>query len=264
VAFVALTDAETDASKPARQALWKKIKDNFDDHQSRLGALEGGSADILFDHFTRDSRAIGGASHLPSADRFTRVTAGGGTVTLLTTDHICRLAIAASGDIAGLRANMRLKPPQLPKMVMRMKVSSWATTGFEFFAGMGDDTSTAGYGDAFAGNGPDNGVYLEISGSNLIFVAEKGASRTNGTAFGQPSTGTWFEIDIKYLDTDSVECRFDGALKSTFNGPTDFVPDALTHNIYAGAWMAGGASVAAHNYDIDRLRSELGTIVDAA
>ena len=39
--FVALTTAETAAKAAVKQALMRKIKDNFDDHETRVAGVEG-------------------------------------------------------------------------------------------------------------------------------------------------------------------------------------------------------------------------------
>lgn len=39
--FTAITPGEADANSPADATLWGKVKDNFDDHESRVVTLEG-------------------------------------------------------------------------------------------------------------------------------------------------------------------------------------------------------------------------------
>src|SRR6266568_4320970 len=82
--FVALTDVETNAKTFLRQAVGKKFKDNFDNHQGRLTALETSLA--LFDHFNRipvgvsppPYDALGGSATLTeSAYSVWRITANG-------------------------------------------------------------------------------------------------------------------------------------------------------------------------------------------
>jgi len=254
---------QTDADSPLDQALMDAIRLDLGDHETRIAAVEGATSDLLFDHFTRDSRAIGGATHRPSADRFSYREVGGGTVALLTTGHICRVHTGTvNGDVAVLRANMRQTPAQLPRCVIRMQVDTWNATNFDFFVGLADDTSTAGYGDTTIGaGGPDNGVYAELSGGQMQFVVEQGAARTAGTPFTLPSTGAWFEIDITYTDADSVVCKIDGTTKSTFdagNVPTGFVV------MYSGIAFSNNAAATARNYDIDRIRAELLGLADSA
>lgn len=41
MAFSALTTAQIAASEPVKQELWTKVKDNFDDHETRVTTLEG-------------------------------------------------------------------------------------------------------------------------------------------------------------------------------------------------------------------------------
>ena len=40
MAYSALTTGETDADSPADTTLWTKVKDNFDNHENRIGTLE--------------------------------------------------------------------------------------------------------------------------------------------------------------------------------------------------------------------------------
>jgi len=47
MAFVALTNAETAAGEPTKQELFNKIQDNFDDHETRIGVVEGNTSDIV-------------------------------------------------------------------------------------------------------------------------------------------------------------------------------------------------------------------------
>jgi len=232
---------QTDADSPLDQALMDAIRLDLGDHETRIAAVEGATSDLLFDHFTRDSRAIGGATQLPNSDRFSRRAVGSATVSLLTTGHICRLLMSTlNGDLAALRANMRQTPTELPRCVIRMKVDTWNATNFDFFVGLADDTATAGYGDSSIGaGGPDNGVYAELSGGQMQFVVEKATARTAGTPFTLPTIGAWFEIDIAYTDTDSVVCKVDGTTKSSFDAGN--VPTGYTV-MYSGLAMSNSAA----------------------
>lgn len=44
MAFSAITNGQIEAGDPVTQDLFNKVQDNFDDHQSRIVSLEGGSA----------------------------------------------------------------------------------------------------------------------------------------------------------------------------------------------------------------------------
>lgn len=44
MAFTALTNSEIESGDPVSQDLWNKVQDNFDDHETRILSLEGGSS----------------------------------------------------------------------------------------------------------------------------------------------------------------------------------------------------------------------------
>jgi hypothetical protein len=86
MAFLALTDQEIAPDKAVTTDLLKKVKDNFDDHEARIGAGGGGSGGgigvVLNGSFETDSDADG----VP--DNWTRSLYPGGSSAIDTTDTI--------------------------------------------------------------------------------------------------------------------------------------------------------------------------------
>lgn len=44
MAYSAFNSSEIAAGQPVKQELWQKVKDNFDDHETRISSLEAGTA----------------------------------------------------------------------------------------------------------------------------------------------------------------------------------------------------------------------------
>jgi hypothetical protein len=68
MAYSALTDAETNAGEPGTQSLFKKIKDDLIDHESRILTAEGANAQLFPIEFAvegeiNDSAAVDGLLH---------------------------------------------------------------------------------------------------------------------------------------------------------------------------------------------------------
>jgi hypothetical protein len=68
MAYSALTDAETNAGEPGTQSLFKKIKDDLIDHESRIVTAEGANAQLFPIEFEvngeiNDSAIVNGLLH---------------------------------------------------------------------------------------------------------------------------------------------------------------------------------------------------------
>lgn len=259
--FVALTDTETNSTKPIRQALMKKIKDNFDDIQARLLAVE--SSLRMFDHFTWDDSNVDAAPGTPNLNlwRFGVQTGGppDSSAALRTTEHSVRLTATpgASKGAIRMRGVLRLTPPQSPVAVFRFKtIASWADFS-DLVVGMGNDRD-AGHTDLT----PTDGVFLQMSGTSLRFASIKNGAQTSSSTFTRPAADTWMEVEVKYIDSNSVECRFDGDLKETFDGPTDNVPDGFGDIMFPEVQFAVIVGGGTEEMDVDRGDAKLQSIAD--
>ncbi len=47
MAFIAITDELIAGGEPTKQELFNRIQDNFDDHETRIGVVEGNTSDIV-------------------------------------------------------------------------------------------------------------------------------------------------------------------------------------------------------------------------
>ncbi len=253
MARVPFTDAETNLDKPIRSAFGKKIKDNDDDHESRILAVEGIGASAIFDHFDWIDRVSGA----PNIAKWKVLLAQDAAVAI-NADHFVRLSTpSVSADAeARIASLLRFRPDQLP--VYKAKIRNSASANIKFLlVGLGTERT-------ILTQNPSNGIYLrKVTGAdtNTVFVTRKGGSEDVSSAFLIPANGTWYEVEIRYLDSDSVECFLDGTSKAIFNGPADFVPDAHAETMLAevNSVSAFGNSL---DIDVDRIKATNTTVVD--
>ena len=258
---IEITPAEIATNAPAigPGGIGDKLRNNEINHHDRLNALEGSVATRMFDHFDRVESPIAnpyvGAASGPRSD-YWEINDQGGTPThtILQTDHVLRSQCTAATDIARINMKLKLSPTLLPQVTLRMNMDDFDTLD-AFAVGM----LTIGGADA------DDDVILEVSGTTFRFRCRKDGVATSGSTFGNTITqdGNWFEVDIKYTDSDTVECRFDGGNLETFNGPGQNVPSAFGEHMFAG-WLFSPSGAVTRNLDCDRALSVNTTIADAA
>lgn len=200
MAFSAFTLAETAAKALMRQALWRKVKDDFDDHDLRLVRLDSGLR--LSEHF--NMKAPGAlAEILPPL--YELAQSASLTITY-PAFSVLRLTTTAAGVLTGLIYRRPLNfggvtPP------IRLKARVKTVIDVSFHAGL---KNAAGTSDV-------KGVWLErVDASNWRFVSYDTA-RNNGTNFTSVASGTWFEFEIVFTNSPSNQalCYLNGVLKET-------------------------------------------------
>ncbi len=278
--YAEVTDDETNTAAFMRQALGKKFKNNFINHQDRINAIESGA--VFFDHFTsrwhdvdntfaladhswhpgymygdpleaekRDGR---GPTWFFASDQ---ADAAGSRNAVPTESSVARVAMAGgSAPWVTVRPWFTLRYDQIVKpmrCVMRCKMS--ADGRFK----LGITSVTAGISKL----ADQTGVWLErVDASNWRFKArDTGASSVTGP-FTRVASGTWFEIAIEFTDdpSDRAICKLDGVDK-TAGGLTTNLP--LDKDLALTVGLFGDATAPAVNYDFDRVRHSSGGIIDA-
>lgn len=250
MAYDPLTTAETTAGQYIRQALMRKVLGNFDDIEARVSGVEGVDANALIDHFDNTDHGISGTPSLDN-NRWAEAVSSG-TITLNTASHSVALAGTALNQRARIRSKLRHFPGLLPRCKFRLKVLAKAGIN-DLLVGLQDDRAI--------GAVPDDGIYLiATSASTWKFITVKDAAFTDGSTFTAPADDTWFEVEVRYIDGDSVECYFDGSLKSTFD--TTNVPNSNSYPMYAtvhATFLGSGTTVT-----VDRGEARNTVIADEA
>lgn len=76
MAFTALTSGQIASGEPVTTDLWTKTKDNFDDHESRIGTLEIAINTNEYDAIVANPAISGFSTHLTLTTAISAVTAG--------------------------------------------------------------------------------------------------------------------------------------------------------------------------------------------
>lgn len=250
MAYVALTDTETNAGKPIRQALKKKIRDNFIDHESRIVKVENESR--LFEHFNfADS-----GTPITVPTNFTVLgNTGDGDISYPAFSVIRLNHSSGAGIIVQSKRNFRFDAVTLPiKLIVRAK----KLVDVAFFIGMRPYYS----GLLNPGLTDGNGIWLErVDASNWRFVSYNG-SRNNGSNFTKPTDGNWFEVEIEFTNTPSNQalCRVDGVLKETLT--TQLPTTTILHGNFHSA--GSGSTPGTNVMDVDRFDYSVTSQINAA
>lgn len=248
--FQALTTLETAQNKPFQQWLTRKIKDDFDSHQARIGGLDGIARTLSSSHFNRE-------------DFFgykTNVTANG-TVTLPAASHHVR--IFADGDIGlsgGLiRTTLRANPRYLPFCKQRIRLSNWANAAYFAVGMMTDFTNAAGV---------TNGVFFtkDLDQLPVFICVDKGPESklfprvhvTNGDGTASPdmaalTNSQWYEVQIDFITEDIAECRLDGVLIHTFSRDLGDKLPGIVDSLYGVFQWQRLNFASTDNFDLDRM-----------
>ena len=227
---VPFTDNETNEGKVQRRALWKKVFDNDADREFRIDGQEGKSSDLLADHFDWSTEPIGGGGVSVHSSKWSIATEGLASVAILPGEHACRVRAFTSTHLrARLRGNVKIQPTLLPRMKVRTKFNHNVNPIGDFYWGFQSDRPlTTVQGSDFVA------LHRTESFSGLKFeVRKNGGAVTEGNVdIATPVLDTYFTFEIRYIDTDTVQCFFDGALIETFHGPGDTVPDGAGDQMF--------------------------------
>lgn len=272
--FVALTELETDSGKPLRQALLKKVKDDFDNLHERVGAIE--SASGIFDHFNSgwDSSAAA------SVERSWPIMRSIGNTGVEFTAGVPPWIITTDNP-DGIEDSTAIGPNQPPPAYSVRRIRSvntsyaaiqsalelrfdQATLPIIFegrFRNESDNPFRVGMMRRLANFNPSTdgaGVWLErVDATNWRF-ATYNTARNNGVSFARPSTFLWYVVKIEFTDAPSnrVLCSIDGVLKDTISSQ---LPTAIPQR---ASWAAISPS-ATLDIDVDRVKFAAPGLADA-
>lgn len=238
MAFSTLTLAETAAKALIRQALWRKVKDNFDDHEPRLVQLE--KQIRIFDHFNRAAEAT-------TNDKSWGTTpATGGSI--LGRDWL----LHASSNAELGNANAAKPSWSVVRIASPSAAGQWAQAQSALSLQFNEITAPitlearikravdmnfkAGMRGFFTDPTADSkGIWLEkVDASNWRFVSFDTA-RNNGASFAKVAEGNWFKVKIIFESSPSIRalCSVDGVLKETL---TTQLPQTTRMHANFGRW----------------------------
>lgn len=258
--FVELNDAETDSKAFMRQALGKKIKDNFTNLNARVGEIEKQAR--LFDHFIRRPD---GESNLSWG-----LTPASGVVMVIEDWHIRgtlnsdlvamnvvkpdqsvgRFAVQTGSGVRTLTSKHTLQYDQVTLPILfecRMKLSA----DIRFWLGIQIP------GIVTPGDNPS--VFLErVDASNWRFSSWD-TSGNSGSSFTKITSGNWFKVKIEFTDNPSARaiCSLDDVVKETL---TTQLP---TNDVLAAKLIFNGA-IAQGDLDLDLMDFGAVALDDAA
>lgn len=276
--FTALTLPETAYKAGIGQDLWRKVKDDFDNLNGRVGQLETGI--LLVDHFNNP------------AGRFMDAGGVGSLTTRVTIDQRGLWALTRSGG-AGTPDTALPSSPAFSVIRLDADDAS-STTKWSVLLSLqdfvfNDSTRPVAYrcrtkwrgqrankeahniwgfvSDLVPGVSPNSGIWLEMPDtSNFRFVCRDNGSQTNGSNFTRVSADTWFEVYIEFTDDPSnrAKCYVDGVLKETFTTtlPTSrrLMGTIAAYQTHVGG---GGSGSTAFQVDADRCRIAADALSDA-
>jgi hypothetical protein len=262
--FVELTTGETAAKAFIRQALMRKVKDNFTNLNARMTQEEQFLR--LFDHMNFDDgsgrsyQTLVNDETSPSAYGYGRswiyIGDGGrqGRNAAKPSHSVARISVGASGDWGWAFSLLSFSFADAVKPIRwkaRLKISNDGS----LICGMREGPYNE---NAVSQNRP--GIWLErFDSSSWRFACYDGTTKNNGTAFTRVTNGTWFEAEIEFTNSpsDRAICRIDGAERANLqaNLPT-------TQRLLAihGVRGPGGAT----DFDVDRVLFSADGLADAA
>jgi len=224
--FIELTDAETAFKKPIRQALMRKMKDDFTNLNARLKEVEAGTR--IFDHFANGP--VGARSFAAWTIDDTGVPFDNVTDVYAARRGLNWVLLGRQDGASGAHplVSNDVKPDySIARMNSNATFGSsfgtgrwnvaFSTIGFQFdnvvkpiiFRGhfRMQNTDRGIFAGLYAHQVFDHldpskdGVYLQrVDSTDWRFVSEFSGSRTNGSAFTKPGNNTWFDVEIEFTD----------------------------------------------------------------
>lgn len=278
--FATLTLAETAAKAKLRQALFRKIKDNFDNLDGRATVIENDL--LIFDHFLSDDGSgysfqmggdydVAGGAGPPAGwngtwwiDRkgvwmyqgYDGTTRDGTIYNAAKPDpSVARVSAvsASAGRYSNLYGLDRFRFDRITKPLIYTARVKFAT----------DQAFLLGLRDGFKSESltvDRHGIWMErVDSSNWRFVSYDG-TRNNGANFTKVTSGNWFEVKIEFTDTpaDRAFCYVDGVLKQTLTA------NMPTTAYLCWAQLLHGNAGTPGNVDYDRTRLQCLAVLDAA
>jgi hypothetical protein len=277
--FAAFTTPETAYKALLRQAFFRKMKDDFDNLNGRVGQLETGI--LVTDHFNGPAGRFieaGGVGSLSTRVRFDGrgiwallQSGGAGTpdVALPSSPAFSVLRLDADDASTNSRYSILLSLQDFVFNDSTRPVTYRARTKWRGQRANKEAHNVWGLvTDLTPGSSPNSGIWLEMPDtSNFRFVTRDNGSQVNGSNFARTSADTWFEPYIEFTDSPSnrAKCYIDGVLKETFT--TSLPTSRRLMGVIAAIQShvgGGGAGTTAFQVDADRCRLAVDALVDAA
>lgn len=267
--FDPLTTLETGQDHPLQQYLMRKIKDDFDNHQSRIGGTDGIAATIHASHFDKELFSTGHGYK-------TFAIGGGGSVTLPAGAHIARMSGGFDNSFlpkAWVKGILVVRPNGLPFFKCRFRHTNWANVK-RVALGLLEDRVGATL------RVPLDGVFYNREQDRLPeFVCQLGAVNnvppsgqgvaitTFSESLATPSANEWVTIQIEYVTPKICECRFNDQLIIAFASSLGdhLADDVISRDMNGMAFYVRPTSFSgSDNLDVDRMEYGSLIIADAA
>ena len=234
MAYITLAPTDVDAGSPVTETLMTQIKDNFDDHEARIGANESFGGDDIRTHFAIDT--------IDTA-MLTTISGAGGTVTApgTTGNHYVTLdSGGGGGGYAGLVAapqKMRvlLDKPHSLVLEARLKMTT-AQTSFVF--GLQDQALTV----ATVVTDISDCIFISYDGSGgFNYYGAKASVSETGSSFGTATNTTVLKMIINCVSAASItiDVYEDNVLRHSATDETKMPTTTVLRPVIAGATGAG-------------------------
>lgn len=277
--YVEVTEAETTAAAFLRQALGRKFRNNFINHQARITALE--SNIIAFDHFLGWVSCpvdFDGSGAAPKERIFNQrwlwaFQGQAGTPADPTFPAYSVVRLDADGNASNDAAHSGLYSLQdfvfdnVTKPITYKARVQWRGQRANHDPIHRWGMHASYYTSVGTPNAP-YGIYLEMpNNTDFRFSCKSSAGVTTGTLFTRPIPDAWFEVRIDFTDdpSDRAVCYIDDVPKETLitNLPTT---DRLRGSVICAQDYVGGGGAGSTPYqvDIDRIRYTCEGLTDAA
>lgn len=265
--FSPLTLAETAYRFILRQAFFRKIKDDLDNLNGRVGQVEGGLT--LLDHFASIDQRFNTINtndiedqvgHFYGVRDFSGAGAALPALWTFPANSVVRIAATQPAGAASGKNVLFTIPRYIFNNLTRPLIYEARVK----WRGVSSPLHWFGMSDAVPaiGNYPNAGVYLAFPNStDMRFQCRDGTTTTNGTGFARVAADTWFTVKIEFTDTPSNRalCYIDGVLKETLttNLPT-------SQGLFGAIDVQVQSSATTTESDCDRLKFSPIALADAA
>lgn len=278
--YVRVADPLLNSGKPGRSTDWKRIRDNQDDFDSRIMALEDPSIRV-FSHFARrigytsalanfDDLILDGTTHetFYEGNNFYMTDNGSAGAPLFTNmmgqsptsdQHFVRMSDCNLGGFIIATSSFLFSRTGAPPIeyIARIRASS----NNEFFH-FGFVNWTTGATLTSPAASLPTVPYIIMNRNNATdmwrFSCFNGTSTTHGSDFAKVVANTWFEVKITFTNNPSNQalCYLDSVLKSTLS--TNLPTASILYGFVA-------QTCTGDTVDLDRMEvSASGVLSDAA
>ncbi len=239
--------AETAALYRPRQAWFRKLRDNFIDHESRLAARELYSHDAIHTHFG----CAGNASDLftdfsGSSSAFTYMEGGRHVLRMSTSGSTARAIAAADG-------RMRFKLIQDQTVEFRAWIGAMAGASVTFFIGFQDDSIATAAGQ-LTDISDCIGFILGTNANTYKFRTAKASTATEQDNVGNRSIMNELKINVARVGGVATVRAYHGSVPPTEIGGSPFtanIPDGVVLRPVIQISGSGTPSIDVDRLDVD-------------